>query len=71
MSNYFCPRCNNPNIVICDNSFKCNECGLEFSKKDFVIIKDKSNILSIEEKIGIAEVLKNYKRQRDQEKLIS
>ena len=65
MSDYYCPRCNNPNIAICDKTFKCNEGGLEFSKKDFVIIKDKSNILSIEEKIGIAEVLKKYRRKQE------
>ncbi len=62
MSYYFCPRCGSQNIVNYDDSFECSECRLEFDKKDFDEIEDKSCILSIEEKLGIVEVLKKFSK---------
>ena len=62
MSYYYCPHCGNQNIVNNDDSFECSECRLEFDKKDFHEIEDKSNILSIEEKLGISQVLKKFSK---------
>jgi rubredoxin len=55
---YYCPRCGNKNIIEYEETFDCPICELEFDKKDFKLIEDKSSILSLQEKSGIAKVLK-------------
>ncbi len=57
-----CPRCGNPRIVEYNASFGCTICKdkdgkpLEFDKEDIVSIKDKSNILSVQEKLAFFKV---------------
>ena len=53
---YYCPRCWNEQVVEYESSFECPSCLLEFDKSEFDSIKDKSSILSLEEKRGISEV---------------
>jgi len=59
---YKCPRCGNPRIIDYDKSFDCTICKdkdgkpLEFDKEDFVTIKDKSNILAVQEKLAVLKV---------------
>lgn len=59
MVRYFCPRCGCKDIIEYDKSFDCPECKddkcmpLEFDKEDFNTIEDKSNILSIQEKLAL------------------
>ena len=58
---YFCPRCGCKEIVEYDDSFDCTRCKdekgipLEFDKEDFDTIEDKSNILSVQEKLAFIE----------------
>ena len=54
---YFCPRCGNLDIIDYDDTFDCPKCMLEFNKEDFDIVEDKSNVLSIQEKMAFIEVL--------------
>lgn len=60
-----CPRCGNPEIVEYEKSFDCSTCKdtdrrpLEFDKDDYVAVKDKFSILSIQEKIEILKVFEN------------
>ena len=58
MSQYHCPRCGNIKIIDYPDSFDCPLCNLEFEKKDFDMIKEKSSILSIKEKLGVTRELK-------------
>ena len=58
MTQYYCPRCGNTKIIDFADSFDCPVCQLEFEKKDFDTIKDKSKILSIEEKLGVTRELR-------------
>ena len=57
-----CPRCGDPRIIEYDISFDCTICKdedgkpLEFDKEDFVRIKDKSNILAVQEKLAVLKV---------------
>ncbi len=53
---YHCPRCGNEDIVDYTDSFDCPSCGFEFDKKDCDELED-SQILSVEEKLGITEAL--------------
>jgi len=56
---YYCPRCGCKNIIEYEKSFDCTRCKdekgmpLEFDKEDFNTIEDKSNILSVQEKLDI------------------
>jgi hypothetical protein len=58
LTSYYCPRCGCKEIVEYDNSFDCTICKdkggipLEFDKEDFDIIEDKTNILSVQEKLA-------------------
>ena len=60
-----CPRCGNPRIIEYEKSFDCTVCKdedgnpLEFDKEDFGIIKDKSNILPVQEKLAVLKVFEN------------
>jgi len=56
---FYCPRCGNKNIIEYINSFDCPTCSLEFDKKDFELIEDKSAILSIKEKLSFTKVFEN------------
>ena len=59
----YCPRCGNTNIKEYDSSFDCPECKLEFEIDDFNSIKDKSSILSIEEKSSFTGTFKSNKEK--------
>lgn len=60
---YYCPRCGCKDIIDYDKSFDCPICKdekglpLEFDKEDFNIIGDKSNILSVQEKLALIREL--------------
>ncbi len=54
-----CPRCNSERIIDYEDIIECLDCNLEFEKKDFELIEDKSNILAIQEKKAIVHELKN------------
>ena len=41
-----CPRCNGERIINYEDIIECLDCDLEFEKKDFELIEDKSNILA-------------------------
>ncbi len=63
MTKYFCPHCGTDKIYEYDESFDCMVCkdkdgiSVEFDKKDFDMIEDKSNILSIDEKLAVIKGL--------------
>ena len=61
----YCPRCGNKNIIEYSNSFDCPKCILEFDKKDFESIEDKSAVLSIEEKLSFMKVYYNDSNNND------
>jgi hypothetical protein len=60
-----CPRCGNPRIIEYERSFDCTTCKdedgkpLEFDKEDLVTIKDKSDILAVQEKLGVIKAFEN------------
>jgi len=54
-----CPRCNSKKIIDYGEIIECLDCNLEFYKVDIRVIKDKSSILSIQEKMGIIKALKD------------
>lgn len=56
--NLKCPRCNGNNIENYGEIIECHDCNLEFEKKDIETIKDKSNILSIQEKEEFIDIMK-------------
>ena len=69
---YYCPRCGCKDIIEYDKSFDCPLCKddkgmpLEFDKEDFNSIDDKSNILSVQEKLAFikeSDVNKSQKKQ--------
>ena len=53
---YHCPRCKKEEIANYTDSFDCLSCNLEFEKKDCDELED-SQILSVEEKLGIIKEL--------------
>ncbi|TFG20506.1 MAG: hypothetical protein EU529_14765 [Promethearchaeota archaeon] len=53
---YHCPRCGNEEIADYTDSFDCPSCNLEFDKKDCDELEE-SQILSVEEKLGIIKGL--------------
>ncbi|MHA2282929.1 MAG: hypothetical protein ACXAC5_18970 [Promethearchaeota archaeon] len=62
---YKCPKCGNPRIIEYAKNFDCTNCKdedgkpVEFNKEDFVTIKDKSDIFSVQEKLAILKVFEN------------
>ena len=56
---YSCPRCGNKKIIDYPKSFDCPKCldnegfPLEFDMEDFHTIEDKSEILSVREKLAL------------------
>jgi len=55
---YYCPRCGTSEVVENPTSFDCAKCQLEFDKRDFESIEDKSSILSIKEKLDFIDTFK-------------
>lgn len=60
-----CPRCLSQEMKDYGDILECLDCKLEFDKIDINTIYDKSNILSIQEKRGIAEIFKDYLDSND------
>lgn len=69
---FFCPRCGCRDIIEYDKSFNCPECKdqkampLEFDKEDFNTIEDKSNILSVQEKLAFIKELGLDKSEKNE-----
>ncbi len=69
---YYCPRCGRKDIIKYDKSFNCPECKdekgmpLEFDKEDFNTIEDKSNILSVQEKLAFIKELGLDKSEKNE-----
>ncbi len=71
---YYCPRCGNKKIVEYPKSFECPNCldnegfPLEYDKEDFNTIKNKSEILSVREKLAflntVNEELKDPEKRK-------
>lgn len=61
-----CPRCKNKKIIDYGDTFDCPICNLEFEKKDLETFEDESNILSIEEKLDVAKVLKTNSKKNNE-----
>ena len=67
MVSYYCPRCGCKDIIEYDKSFDCTICkdekgmSFEFDKEDFNNIEDKSNILSLQEKLALIRELTQNK----------
>ncbi len=59
---YYCPRCGNKKIIEYSKSFDCPKCldneGFphEFDKEDFDKIEDKSETMSVREKLALLNV---------------
>ena len=54
-----CPRCNGTRIIDNGDTIDCIDCQLEFEKEDIENIEDKSSILSLQEKKGVLDALKD------------
>jgi Zn-finger protein len=52
-----CPRCDGNKIIDNGETIDCVDCKLEFEKNDIETIKDKRNILSLQEKKKILDAL--------------
>ena len=69
---YYCPRCGRKDIIEYDKSFDCPECKdekgmpLEFDKEDFNTIEDKSNLLSVQEKLAFIKELGLDKSEKNE-----
>ncbi len=53
-----CPRCDGTRIIDNGETIDCIDCELEFEKEDIETIKDKRNILSLQEKKSTLDALK-------------
>ena len=53
-----CPRCNGSRIIDNGDTIDCVDCKLEFEKEDIMTIKDKKNILSLQEKKRFLDAFK-------------
>lgn len=64
-----CPRCTSKNMIKYEsksgNELECQKCGSQFYEKDLLEIKNKSAILTIQEKLKIVKVLSNQEDTSD------
>jgi hypothetical protein len=56
--NFQCPRCYGNRIIDNGDTIDCVDCKLEFEKVDLKNIDDKTSILSLQEKKGVLDALK-------------
>ncbi|TXT53247.1 MAG: hypothetical protein BAJALOKI2v1_1100009 [Promethearchaeota archaeon] len=57
LKKYHCPRCQSKEIYDYGKRFQCKICELEFDKEDCDMLDDE-DVLSVREKLKIAEILK-------------
>ncbi len=54
---WLCPRCGGMNVIEYDTAIECTDCVLEFSIEDIETTEDKSQVLSVQEKLHVSQVL--------------